>query len=264
MTNSLLRDLAQRLYEHVPSSRAALHVLNNAMHPPTFSGWGMTTQHALPWDDAHDWGHFRQALQHVESEFEHGLRRDTGITAGTVGILGWRHWIVSCTVRYACYKTQGHVSLVECGVGDGLTAYFAANEAEHQRVAYSLDCYDTWEEVRVDDQERNYAALSLPRTQRNLSRFGDRVRYHQGLVPETLRAAAPELVNYLSIDLNAAEPTIAALDHFLPRMPARGAILFDDYGFVGYEATRRAVDDFLAEKPGVLQKLPTGQAVFYT
>ncbi len=263
MRRTPIRVVAEKVYERLPATRKAMHLVNDLVHPPWFSGWGMTTHHAAPWEDEHDWAHFREALRHVREDFEHGLHRDTGITGATVDVLRWRHWVVSCSVRYASRFNEGELALVECGVGDGLTAYFAAVEAEHERADYTLSCYDAWAEVTVDGGLKDYAATSLQRTQRNLHRFGEHVRYHPGYLPETLGASAPQKVDYLSIDLNAAQPTIDVLDFFLPRLTSRAVVVFDDYGHVGYDATKDAVDAYVAGRPGVLMKVPTGQALWY-
>jgi len=42
-----------------------------------------------------------------------------------------------------------------------------------------------------------------------------------------------------------------------------GIILFDDYGWAGYEDTKKAIDSYFSEKSGILMKLPTGQAIYY-
>lgn len=260
---SPVRMVAEQVYERLPATRRAIHLVNDLVNPPWFSGWGMTTHHAAPWEDRHDWAHFRQALQHVQEDFEHGLYEDTGITGATVDVLRWRHWMVSCSVRYASRFAEEELTLVECGVGDGLTAYFAGVEAEHEGAKWTLPCYDAWAEVKVDGGTKDYSATSLQRTQHNLRRFGDRVRYRQGYLPETLDGSAPQKVDYLSIDLNAAQPTIDVLDFFLPRLTSRAVVLFDDYGHIGYEATKEAVDAYVAGRPGVLMKSPTGQALWY-
>lgn len=239
-------------------------MLNNVLHPPNFSGWGMTTQHTSPWEDAYDWAHFRDALEVVREQFEHGLVDDTGVSSATVDTLAWRHWFVSFSVRYACqFTTRDDTTLVECGVGDGLTALFACTEASRCGKGYTLHCYDVWGRVKVDDGVRDYSALSLERTRRNLARFDDHVRYHVGLIPDSFDADAPSVVNYLSIDLNAAAPTLATLDFFLPRLAPRAVVLFDDYGYKGYESTKTAVDEYFSHHPGLLLKLPTGQAAWF-
>jgi hypothetical protein len=40
-------------------------------------------------------------------------------------------------------------------------------------------------------------------------------------------------------------------------------VLFDDYGWSGYQDTKVAVDAFFAGKRGVLLPMPTGQAIFF-
>lgn len=258
---SKFRATLEYVYENVPAMRPAMTAVNRAVKTPTFTGWGMSNHHALPWDDEQDWAHFREAADHVRDRFEHGLKKDTAVTPGNVDTLRWRHWVAAFSARYACSFTSGPVTLVECGVGDGLTAYFACNEAAHLGREYTMHCYDVWAEVATDVTHQSYGDLALERTQRNLSRF--QVRYHPGLIPGSLQEGAPETVDYLSIDLNAAEPTIDALEFFVPRLSSRGIILFDDYGFAAYEDTRRALDTFFAGRPGALMKVPTGQAIWF-
>jgi hypothetical protein len=235
--------------------------INYAVQRHSFTGWGMSTRHALPWADDPDWAHFRDAADHVREKFEHGLSGDTGVVPSTVDQLLWRHWIVAFAARHACIFADGPVTMVECGVGDGLTSYFACNEAEHLGRAYQLHAYDTWSRVETDRPEQSYADLEFERTQRNLGGFP--VIYHPGLIPDSLRDRPPDMVHYLSIDLNAAAPTVDALEFFAPRLARRPVILFDDYGHVGYEDTRKAVDAYFAGKPGSLMKVPTGQAIWF-
>ena len=40
-------------------------------------------------------------------------------------------------------------------------------------------------------------------------------------------------------------------------------IVFDDYGNTGYPDTKIEIDEFFKNKPGVLMKSPTGQAIYY-
>lgn len=226
---------------------------------PSFSGWSMITHHALPWDDQ-EWAHFPRAVDHVQTVFEHGLKKDTGITSRNVHTLNWRHWVVAFSVRHAATFNEEPLTLVECGVGDGLTAFFAANEAEHLGRQYQLHCYDIWGEVDTDRAASEYGQLSLERTRRNLA--GRDVTYHPGAIPSTLDESAPTEVAYLSIDLNTAKPTVDALEFFLPRLTDRAVVLFDDYGHRGYEDTLRAVDRFFVGRRGSLLKMPTGQAIW--
>jgi O-methyltransferase len=257
---SKVRAALERVYEGVPVVRPAMTAVNSTLHPPSFIGWGMSNYHALPWEDDPAWAHFNLAAEHVRERFEHGLKKDTAVTPANVDGLRWRHWVVAFCVRYACQFTAEPATLVECGVGDGLTAYFACNEAQHLGHTFTMDLYDAWAEGVNDVSAAGYGGLAQERTERNLRGFP--VTFHPGRIPGTLTDDAPTSVNYLSIDLNAATPTVDALEFFVPRLAPRAAVLFDDYGHRGYADTMKAVDKFFADKPGMLLKMPTGQAIW--
>jgi hypothetical protein len=258
---SNVRSALLKVYERVPALRPVMVATNRAVKRPTFEGWGMSNQHALPWADDPSWGHFEAAAAAMRTEFEHGLSDETEISSATVDGLRWRHWVVAFAVRYVCAFSEGPVSMVECGVGDGLTAYFACHEAEHLGRAYEFHAYDAWAEVSTAHSEHSYGSLALDRTQRNLSKY--HVDYHVGFIPETLAEGAPSSVHYLHLDLNAVAPTKAALEHFLPALAPRAAVLFDDYAHARYEDQRHYVDEFCRTHGGALMKLPTGQAIWF-
>jgi len=99
----------------------------------------------------------------------------------------------------------------------------------------------------------------------NLSEFQDYIIYHQGHIPESFSkpSASPNSIRYLHIDLNSAKPTLDTLDLFFPKLVKGGVILFDDYGWTGHEDAKKAIDAYFSDKPGMLMKLPTGQAIYY-
>ncbi len=274
-----LRRGLRRLYADVPALRPLMRHTRQVLVPPHFSGWGMRTDHADPWDDP-TWANFGQAQQDMSGDVEHGLLVDTDVSPTILKDLRWRHWIVAFCVRYAASfelaaagRTMG---LVECGVGDGLSAYFACHEATYQAsrragLSYTMHCYDAWGPMAEADllptewlHRNGYRDSSLERTKRNLRRFSENVVFHPGHIPESLATgpSGPEQVAYLSVDLNAAKPTVAVLEHFLPRLSPRGIVLMDDYGHRPYIDTKRAVDQFFSDKPGMVLKLPTGQAAY--
>ena len=70
-------------------------------------------------------------------------------------------------------------------------------------------------------------------------------------------------IKFLHIDLNSSKPTLGALEFFYSRLVKGGTIVFDDYAHSGYEDTKKVIDRFFYKKTGLLQKLPTGQAIYY-
>ena len=84
-----------------------------------------------------------------------------------------------------------------------------------------------------------------------------------GSYPKLQSPESPISIMYLHIDLNSSGPTLDALEFFFPKLVPGGIIIFDDYAHSGYEDTKIVVDEFFKYKSGLLQKLPTGQAIYY-
>jgi O-methyltransferase len=263
--------VVRRGWVRFPFLRPVMRLVNRVVRlraPLRFKGWGMTTEHALPWDDT-TWTHFRESLALAQ---DLDFTGEAHISADDVDRLAWRHWVVAFATRYA--MTFAKVGdFVECGVADGVTAFFALRElaasghADHP----TFHLYDAWDRMRAQHlrpselgQEGRYAGLDEALTRRNLAPFADRLVFHVGYVPASFgeAPAPPEQVRYVHIDLNAAEATLAACEFFWPRLQAGGVILFDDYGWLGFEDTKKVVDDFFADKAGAMLKFPTAQAMF--
>lgn len=193
----------------------------------TFNGWGMKNVHELPWNGT-DYECFIQTNSDVKKHFE--FSGDDGVKPSDINSLMWRHWIVSYCVRHAVKFTDDGLDAVECGVCDGLTAYFALSELHGLGSNAKMHLYDAWSPMREDhliDSEKSsigcFSNISIRRVEKNLSEF-DNVVYHSGYIPESFQAKppSPEKISYLSIDLNSSIPTIAALEYFFPRLVRGG------------------------------------------
>lgn len=270
----------------IPHTQAIWVRLNRAFDPyqrSQFSGWGMVTESSTPWQDgasdavARDFvvahqdllarvaaGQFRlsmfEGVQHPASQIPKALEQ-----------MMWRHYIVFWSATYSAMATACPVkTLVECGVCDGVTVYFAMR-ALNGKVPFRAHLYDAWAGMKAEylvDSERDhtgkYANLSVENTKRNLAEFSAETVFIKGYVPESFETAGtPSEVVWLHIDLNASKPTVAALNVFFDKMPSGAAIVFDDYARPRYHDTKIAVNDFLKDKSGLLLPLPTGQAVFF-
>lgn len=242
---------------------------------PTFFGGGMKTNHELPWNDEYDWDVFRKTNTDVKKYFEF-TKNPTGMNSDNLDTLLWRHWIVSYSVRHAIEFADGNdPNFVECGVGDGVTAFFALREISSQEKVnskFTIHLYDSWDAMRKErlfesefSSVGGYANLNINTTKKNLAEFNERIIYHQGYIPESfsILPESPNSIIYLSIDLNSANATLSTLNFFFPRLVRGGVILFDDYGALGHSETKKLVDIFFSDKPGTLMKLPTGQAIYY-
>ncbi len=83
----------------------------------------------------------------------------------------------------------------------------------------------------------------------------------RGAIPGILAEVVPDRVCYLSIDLNSLDPSIAALEHFWPRMITGGVVVLDDYNFVMFNDLQAACDAFAVRSGAPLLSLPTGQGL---
>ena len=166
-------------------------------------------------------------------------------------------------------------NFVECGVGDGVTTFFSLREINNNnkiKENFSMHLYDSWSEMKKDNLLKEelsnvgkYFNLNIELTKSNLKEFEKKIIFHQGYIPESFSKVpnSPDEIVFLHIDLNSAIPTKATLDFFFPKITHGGIILFDDYGWEGYDETKQVIDKYFYNKSGMLLKLPTGQAIYF-
>lgn len=105
------------------------------------------------------------------------------------------------------------------------------------------------------------AIADLPDVQAGMARTGypaERVRYHVGLVQDTIPAQAPEHIALLRLDTDWYESTRHELAHLYDRVPSGGVLVVDDYDY--WEGSRKAVDEFLAARGVHLLLVPVDSA----
>ena len=113
--------------------------------PKRFAGWNMVTHAALPWNDSHclDLAVFNKTREDIKTKFVFGV--DININADTIDGLLWRHYIVTYAARYALkFSNTELFNMIEAGVADGITAYFALREAKEHRRIFSMHLCDSW------------------------------------------------------------------------------------------------------------------------
>lgn len=197
---------------------------------------------------------------------------DKGDVVSYMDNFWWREYFIVASVALAIDSTvqPAKTFLVEGGVCDGWSAWFALNCATAHSAGADYWGYDLWEGMREDElldseiaKAGSYSYLSVDQTHRNLREFGGNIRLCKGFVPASLvEFDGPPSVHWLHIDLNAARPSVEMVAHFWNRIPRGGVVLLDDYSWPGYRDTKRLVDEFLVEKQQWVIALPTGQGLF--
>lgn len=266
--------------------------------PPSFSGWGMTSRHYLPWEEKNstdlsgikfasvnnslkgkvEIGQF--ILSQVDSENLLILGKDEqgkkfGTYSNWLTSLSWRHYIVYWTAMYAArFSNYSKLNLVEAGVCDGLTINFAMSAVKDEigeNCDFEAYLYDAWggmKEENLTTQEKgrkgNYSYLSLEQTKLNLKEFERECSFIRGHIPDVfVKNSGPSELSWLHIDLNSSVPTLKTLEHFVPKLLPGGVVLFDDYAHRGFRETKEVADKYCSEMDGLLLPFPTGQAVFF-
>ncbi|MBC5799369.1 MAG: class I SAM-dependent methyltransferase [Candidatus Eremiobacteraeota bacterium] len=87
------------------------------------------------------------------------------------------------------------------------------------------------------------------------------VVFVKGSIPDTLSSVTSEKIAYLSIDMNAAAPEIAAAEYFWDRLVPGAVIVLDDYGWRRHFVQKQAFDEFAAARSVSVLTLPTGQGI---
>jgi hypothetical protein len=83
----------------------------------------------------------------------------------------------------------------------------------------------------------------------------------RGVVPETLPLVKAERVAFLSIDMNCAEPEIAAGEFFWDKLVPGAIIVLDDYSDFNFIEQKHAWDRFARTHDTMVLNLPTGQGL---
>jgi hypothetical protein len=237
----------------------------------TFNGWGLTTTDTIPpWRNKDNkenifFNKINSNLIDLVEKKEFRLTQFDYKNTDYKKILdelAWRHYIVFNSVILASKNISlNNMNLVECGVCDGLTIYFAIKACEISNKQKKAYLYDTWETLEDDKLRFKYDYLDIDITKKNLNSFQENLVFNKGLIPDVFKNATnPSEVSWLHIDLNSKDATKSSLDFFYDKLMSGGIVLFDDYG--GFDDTRKVIDNFFDNKNGHFINYPTGQGVF--
>jgi O-methyltransferase len=201
------------------------------------------------------------------------LRDPNFIRAYQLGVdtKSWRGADVQWRCYTACWCVNHAKNLegdfVECGVyKGGLTRAgieYIGFEKMTDKKWYLLDTFEGFpadQEDSVNPSPGLYADDPLESVKKTFGSF-DNVVIIKGRVPETLNQVPSTKIAYLSIDMNAATPEIAAGDFFWDKLVPGGLMLLDDYGFLDHLNQKQAWDAWAKRKNVSILTIPTGQGL---
>ena len=181
----------------------------------------------------------------------------------------WRTYVI-------CWAASKGVSLegdfVECGVFKGGFAKAVISYTQFKKLNKKYYLFDTFNGLSKDhssDKEKarefgfhRYQEDYFEEAKSNFIDY-DNVTLVKGIVPETLRKVEISKVAFLSLDMNSAIPEEHALNYFWGKLSPGAVIVFDDYGFNGYEEQKIVHDKFALSKNLQVLLLPTGQGLLF-
>jgi hypothetical protein len=194
------------------------------------------------------------------------LGREAGILHDTP--IHYRAYI-AC---WAALKGRGlEGDFVECGVYRGAMSRMIVHYIDFQEMSerrfYLLDTFSGIPPESLSEEElsvRRPAEFeeSYERVKQTFRAF-ENVTIVRGAIPDTLAQVKSDKVAYLSIDMNAAAPEIAAAEYFWPKMVSGAVIVLDDYGWPHHEVQKREFDAFAARNGARVLPMPTGQGLIF-
>ena len=142
-------------------------------------------------------------------------------------------------------------ALAECGVFQGHVSRFIHRLAPNRRYLL-FDTFAGFDPRDVEPgsgEDRRFRATSLEAV---LKHIGDtrNLEARPGRVPETFAGLETERFAFVLLDMDVYPPTQAALQFFYPRLSPGAYLMVHDYhNEESNWACRRAVDEFMADKP---------------
>lgn len=181
--------------------------------------------------------------------------------------LQWRVYIVCW---YANHVKGLEGDFVECGVNTGAYARAIIEYIQFNKLNKKFYLFDTFEGFVADQMTEQEKTAGISKyinaytdvyEQVKNTFKGFNVEIVKGIVPDTLAACKSDKIAFLSIDMNAVVPEIAAANYFWDRVVKGGIVMLDDYGFPGHINQKQAFDEFATSKGLQVLCLPTGQGV---
>ena len=181
----------------------------------SFSGWGMTTTFSKPpWKNSKNlndlnFNKFNEELNQLIVKKEFFLSQfylpDTNYKK-ILTELKWRSYIIYNSALLSLNFARGEkFNIVECGVCDGLTVFFALKAYKSKKVDFKGYLYDSFDEMKEEyldgkdkDQLGNYDYLNIEQTKKNLKMFEKDIIFLKGYIPNVfLKGNHPDEVSWL-------------------------------------------------------------------
>jgi len=172
----------------------------------------------------------------------------------------WRLYIL---LYFAELASKAEGDYLELGCHTGYTASNVVKKIDFPGLGKQYYLYDLFEWNEGDEHTLLPGHKNETMYLDVKARFSDLpfVRIIKGPVPQSLSEGFPDKIAFAHIDMNHPIPEAGALERVLPRLSRGGVVIFDDYGWFGYQAQKLALDPIIKSHGLNVLELPTGQAL---
>jgi hypothetical protein len=165
-------------------------------------------------------------------------------------------WRVHTILWAASSAAKLDGAFVQCGTGRGFIASAICDYLDWvDRPFYLYDTFEPTTHAQLGAVDANNA----DEVRANFAQWPG-VRLVVGELPGTL-TDSPGRVAFLHVDLNHVPAEQAIVRHFWPKMVPGAVLVYDYYGFLGFEPSRRGADELSRELGFSILASPTGQGI---
>jgi hypothetical protein len=147
--------------------------------------------------------------------------------------------------------------LAEVGVFSGGSARLICH-VKGERTLHLFDTFEGLPEPTADDGQSTFWAsefsAQIEAVRAYLAKYKN-VSIYKGLFPDTAGPVADRKFSFVHLDVDLYESTKASLEWFYSRLSPGAVVMCHDYVHAG---VRKAVDEFLADKPEIAIQQPAG------
>jgi len=169
----------------------------------------------------------------------------------------WRVYML-CWAAKSCLSVDG--DFVDLGCYDGRTVHVMARYSDFNNSNKQYYLYDLFDNPTDESRKAKHGPNLYDEVKQIFSDY-PRVSVIKGPVPQSFAYGLPEKIAFAQIDLNEAEPEMAALDAIYDRITPGGMIIFDDFGFKRYKESHNREKAYLQSKGDIVFESPTGQGL---
>lgn len=151
----------------------------------------------------------------------------------------------------------------ECGVYQGAGSHLICKATQtngQQRTHFIFDSFQGISSPSNLDGNGYWRQGDLCCSLEQFKRPEGRISIHKGWIPEKFNDVKGRTFSFVHVDVDLYQPTSDSIAFFYPRLVPGGILVCDDYGFATCPGAKKAVDDFMADKPERIFHLSCGSA----